>query len=253
MLTTLNVTNRIWAIPAILGQVKPLRELHERLREHLVPGDCLIYLGNYMGFGPSIVQTVDELLQFRASYTDVEIVHLRGAQEEMWVKLLEIQWAMRPAETFQWMMGHGVDATLRAYGGDPMEAPAKFRSGVVVTTRWTTLLREQFQSHAGHYEFLHSLASAGPTSNGKLLFVNAGINPSEPLEKQNDAFWWNIQGFENLSTRFEKFSFVIRGYDPARKGGRTGAQAICIDTATGSTGPLFATCFDPDGAIIERI
>ena len=73
MLTTLNVTNRIWAVPAILGQVKPLRELHERLREHLVPGDCLIYLGNYMGFGPSIVQTVDELLQFRASYTDVEI------------------------------------------------------------------------------------------------------------------------------------------------------------------------------------
>ena len=133
MLITLNAKERIWAVPAILGQAGALRELHARLQERLVPGDSLVYLGNYMGFGPLIAETVDELLRFRAACTGVEIAHLRGAQEEMWVKLLEIQWAMRPAETFQWMMEHGVAATLRAYGGDPSEAPAKFRSGVVVT------------------------------------------------------------------------------------------------------------------------
>ena len=52
---------------------------------------------------------------------------------------------------------------------------------------------------------------------------------------------------------FECFASVIRGYDAARKGGRSGPLAICIDTATGPTGPLSAPCFDPDGAIIERI
>ena len=253
MLITLNAKERIWAVPAILGQAEVLRELHARLQERLVPGDCLVYLGNYMGFGPLIAETVDELLRFRAACTGVEIAHLRGAQEEMWVKLLEIQWAMRPSETFKWMMEHGVGATLRAYGGDPSEASAKFRSGVVVTARWTTALRENFQSYSGHYEFLHGLASAVPTSNGKLLFVNAGIDPNKPLEKQNDAFWWNSRGFETLDAPFESFAFVIRGYDAARKGGRSGPLAICIDTATGPTGPLSATCFDPDGAIIERI
>ena len=92
-----------------------------------------------------------------------------------------------------------------------------------------------------------------PTSNGKLLLVNSGIDPNKPLEKQNDAFWWNSKGFETLDAAFESFAFVIRGYDAARKGGRSGPLAICIDTATGPTGPLSVTCFDPDGAIIERI
>ena len=52
MLITLNAAKRIWAVPSILGQAGVLRELHERLHDRLIPGDCLVYLGNYMGFGP---------------------------------------------------------------------------------------------------------------------------------------------------------------------------------------------------------
>ncbi|MBT3370595.1 MAG: hypothetical protein HOA08_12045 [Rhodospirillaceae bacterium] len=253
MLITLNVTQRIWAVPAILGQAAALRSLHGELQARLQAGDCLVYLGNYMGHGDAVAETVDELLRFRGDLDGVQVAHLRGAQEEMWVKLLEIQWAMRPIETFQWMMNHGIEATLRDYGGDPAEASSKFRAGVVVTTRWTTELRENFQSHSGHYEFLHSLASAAPTSDGRLLFVSAGIDPNKPLEKQNDAFWWNAAGFDGMSAPFEGFSFVIRGFDADHKGPWTGAHGISIDAASSPAGPLQATCFAPDGAVLENL
>ena len=253
MLMTLNETQRIWAVPAVLGQAAALRDLHAALRAELRPGDCLVYLGNYMGHGEAVVDTMDELLHFRAELKDIQVSHLRGAQEEMWVKLLEIQWAMRPIETFQWMMAHGVEATLRAYGGEAKDAHSKFRAGVVVTTRWTTEVREKFQDHPGHYEFLHGLASAAPTSNGKLLFVSAGIDMTRPLEKQNDAFWWNAAGFEAMATPFESFGFVVRGFDAAHKGMRTTSHSINIDAGTSVDGPLQATCFDPDGNILEHL
>jgi len=253
MLMTLNATQRIWAVPAVLGQADALRDLHTGLGGELRPGDCLVYLGNYMGHGPAVVETMDELLRFRAELKGVQVVHLRGAQEEMWVKLLEIQWAMRPIETFQWMMERGVEATLRAYGGDPTDGPSKFRAGVVVTTRWTTELRETFQDHPGHYEFLHSLASAAPTSDGKLLFVSAGIDPGLPLEKQNDAFWWNAKGFEAMAAPFEDFNFVIRGFDAAHKGFHSGRHTINIDAADNVAGPLQATCFAPDGSVVASL
>jgi len=253
MLITLNVTQRIWAVPAILGQAAALRSLHGELQARLQAGDCLVYLGNYMGHGDAVAETVDELLRFRGDLDGVQVAHLRGAQEEMWVKLLEIQWAMRPIETFQWMMNHGIEATLRDYGGDPAEASSKFRAGVVVTTRWTTELRENFQSHSGHYEFLHSLASAAPTSDGRLLFVSAGIDPNKPLEKQNDAFWWNAAGFEAMAARFETFAYVIRGFDAAHGGVQTAANSITIDAAENFDGPLRAMSFGPDGAILETL
>ncbi|MBT4489491.1 MAG: hypothetical protein HN732_13165 [Rhodospirillaceae bacterium] len=253
MLMTLNETQRIWAVPAVLGQAAALRDLHAALRAELRPGDCLVYLGNYMGHGEAVVDTMDELLHFRAELKDIQVSHLRGAQEEMWVKLLEIQWAMRPIETFEWMMERGVEATLRAYGGDPEDGPSKFRAGVVVTTRWTTELRENFQDHPGHYEFLHSLASAAPTSDGKLLFVSAGIDPALPLEKQNDAFWWNAAGFEAMAAPFEDFNFVIRGFDAAHKGHQTGPYTVNIDAAEGFAGPLQATCFDPGGNVVTSL
>ena len=253
MLITLNATQRIWAVPAILGQADALCALHAGLAEKLQPGDCLVYLGNYMGYGSKVVDTIDELLRFRKDLPGIQVTHLRGAQEEMWVKLLEIQWAMRPIETFQWMMAHGVEATLRAYGGEAKDAHSKFRAGVVVTTRWTTELREAFQDHPGHYEFLHGLASAAPTSDGQLLFVNAGIDPHQPLEKQNDAFWWNAAGFEAMAARFETFAYVIRGFDAAHGGVQTAANSITIDAAENFDGPLRAMSFGPDGAILETL
>ena len=59
---------RIWAIGSIHGEADKLAALHERLFSRLAPGDRLIYLGNYLGYGPAIIETVDEILSFRRKF-----------------------------------------------------------------------------------------------------------------------------------------------------------------------------------------
>ena len=69
--------------------------LHAVLWERFQAGDRLVYLGNYMGLGPDVIGTIDELISFRtatlcrAGMEPEDIVFLRGAQEEMWRKLLQ--------------------------------------------------------------------------------------------------------------------------------------------------------------------
>jgi len=59
---------------------------------------ALLYLGNYLGGGDPVT-TIDRLLAFRTyllaapgMFTS-DIVYLRGMQEEIWAKLLQIQFA----------------------------------------------------------------------------------------------------------------------------------------------------------------
>lgn len=257
MLVELSDISRVWAVGAVFGQADRLRTLHRELVGHLQPGDKLIYLGNYLGHGPAIVSTVDEVLQFQRHMATEgplaasDIVHLRGAQEEMWAKLLQIQWAMQPDDTFAWMMANGAEATLRAYGGDPASATSKFRAGVLVTARWTTELREGFQRHPGHDPFLHRLASAAAADG--LLFVSAGLDPKRPLAKQNDRFWWGSTAFEEIDGPYENYRLVVRGYDRARKGVIIGEHAASIDAGCGFGGTLAAVCFSADGSMLERL
>src|SRR5215471_3558447 len=86
---------RIWAIAAIHGDVERLTALHDKLSQRIRATDRVVYLGNYMGVGPSVRAVVDELIEFRRwllarprSFAS-DVAFLRGAQEEMWSKLLQ--------------------------------------------------------------------------------------------------------------------------------------------------------------------
>ena len=66
-------------------------------------GDRLVYLGNYLGYAPHVRETVDELLAFRSAFLALppyadpnDIVYLRGSQEEIWQKILQLQFAQNP-------------------------------------------------------------------------------------------------------------------------------------------------------------
>jgi serine/threonine protein phosphatase 1 len=258
MLVSLGQPARIWAIPAILGHASKLVRVHNLLFDAIDRDDRLIYLGNYMGYGPDVDTTLDEVLQFRhrliehKEMPENHIVHLRGAQEEMWVKLLQIQWAMLPDEAFDWMMAHGVEATLRAYGGHPGDAPAKFRAGVVMTTRWTSELRENFTDREGHYPFIHGLASAAYTQDRQLLFASAGVDPSKPLDQQNDAFWWGSARFEGMSAPFDGFRTVVRGFDSEHRGIAVKPPLVSLDGGCGFGGELIATCLSSNSEVLEQ-
>lgn len=257
MLLSLPQLKRIWVIAPIFGRATLLKRLHSTLVQRLSGEDGLVYLGNYLGHGPEITETIDEILAFRGQiskdlgWSANRIVFLRGAQEEIWVKLLQIQWALKPDETFQWLMKNGAQATLKAYGGDPDEATAKFRSGVVVTTRWTSQLRENFECHEGHYNFIHSLASAVLSWDRQLLFVAAGLDPNRSLEKQNDLFWWSSPVFESNPQPYSGFTKIIRGDDPNQNGPVLEGPVISLND--GFTGRLFAVCLLSDGTLVDHI
>src|SRR5260221_5793000 len=178
---------RVWAVASIHGEVDRLIHLHDRLAERIVVGDRLVYLGNYLGRGPAVAATIDCLLDFRRWLITAptmfvsDVVFLRGAQEEMWRKLLQLQFPANPREVYGWMLNHGLGPTIAAYGIDPESGLAQARAGVVQLTRWTNQLRAAVKGRPGHEALMAALRRAAYRDDGALLFVHAGADPARPL------------------------------------------------------------------------
>ena len=255
----LRLAKRIWAVAAIHGESTRLETLHEALWPRLGPGDRLVYLGNYMGRGPDAVGVIDRLLYFRRAMLTLpgmepgDVVYLRGAQEEMWQKLLQIQFASDPHEVLDWLLGHGIGATLEAYGASAQGGRQAFREGTLAVTRWTGELRAAMRRHRGHDLLLSALRRAAYTENHGLLFVHAGVDPHRPLGEQRDTLWWGSGYFDQMNEPFEDFRLVVRGYDRDRGGTRIGPVSATIDDGCGFGGALAACCFTPDGEVLDRI
>jgi len=258
MLATLAGGGRIWAVAAIHGEVRRLKLLHGRLERLLQPGDRLVYLGGYLGLGPSVIETVDELLLFRRFFIarpDVpleSIVFLRGAQEEMWQKLLQLQFAAAPAEVLRWMEAHGIGPTIAAYGGSVAEGLAAAAEGVVALTRWTSALRQGMNRFDGHTQLMSSLKHAALTDDGSLLFVHAGVDPNRRVETQRDLYWWGHPAFETLAQPYDGFRLVVRGQAPNGPGLNVGDPVVTLDAGCGKGGPLMAACLE-DGVVTQLV
>ena len=96
---TLRRCRRIWAVASIHGDAERLAGLHDALAQRLTQGDRIVYLGNYLGRGSQVRATVDQLIAFRrwviaqSGMFAADVVFLRGCQEEMWQKLLQLQFS----------------------------------------------------------------------------------------------------------------------------------------------------------------
>lgn len=247
---------RIWAVSAVHGEAQRLVRLHDAIGERFRDGDRLVYLGNYLGHG-NVAATIEELLDFRCRVLGrrhgfaCDVVFLRGAQEEMWQKLLQLQFAPNPGALLQWMVANGIEATVNAYGADLRHGFAATRDGPRTITRWTSALRTAINASPGHAMWFSSLRHAAFTSEGGLLFVHAAVEPSRPLAAQADAFWWGACDILDLGKPFEGFRRVIRGYDRQQRGVVECNYAISLDAGAGRGGPLIAACFDDYGRILE--
>ena len=249
---------RIWAVGAIHGEVDRLSALHDRIAQHFVAGDRLVYLGNFIGHGGAIVDTVNELLTFRREALALpgmmvtDLVYLRGAQEEMWQKLLQLQFAPNPAEVLSWMLRQGVEATLTAYGGRPEEGLKAARDGAVQLTRWTNRLREAIRGSDGHSNLYTVLKRAAFCDSGVLL-VSAGLDVDRPLAAQGDSFWWGGSRFAMIDRPYETFDRVVRGYDAANAGVQITDHTASLDGGCGRGGTLAAALLAADGGLLELI
>jgi serine/threonine protein phosphatase 1 len=249
---------RVWAVPAIHGEAARLAALHAALEGRFEPGDRLVYLGNYFGHGADIAAMLDELLRFRRLVLArplmfaFDLVYLRGGQEEMWQKLLQLQFAVNPRQVFDWMLGQGADATIRAYGGDPARGRLAMAEGPMAIGRWTGELRQRMAARPGHQVLMTTLRRAAQTDDGRLLFVHAGLDPARPLAEQGDRLWWGHAGWAKITAPYAGFSRVIRGYGRDAQADPSD-HALTIDAGCGFGGPLAAVCLAPNGEILEHI
>ena len=82
----------------------------------------MVFLGNIIGFGKYPTETLSSAINMRNYLLSKfflktqDIIFLRGAQEEMFIKLLQLQTAPNPQDIVQWMFEHGVDKTADSYG-----------------------------------------------------------------------------------------------------------------------------------------
>jgi serine/threonine protein phosphatase 1 len=251
---------RIWAVASVHGEAERLQRLHDQIAERIADGDRIVYLGNYIGRGSAIAATIDELLDFRRRVLArpygfaCDIAYLRGAQEEMWQKLLQLQFAPNPGEVLAWMVREGVDATIAAYGGELRQGFAAARDGPRTMTRWTSGLRNAMNASPGHTKLFAGLRHAALTDDDRLLFVHAGLDPSRPLAAQGDAFWWSErEDILDLAAPFAGFRRVIRGFDRRRRGLVEREFVLSLDAGPGRGGPLLAAAIAPDGAVQQLL
>ncbi len=244
---------------SVHGEARRLERLHRALAPRLAAGDRIVYLGNMIGRGPAISETLGALMGFRTAVLagqhsfSCDLAYLRGSQEEMWQKLLQIQFATDPAATLEWMLDQGVGPTLEAYGSSPDDARRHASGGAVGLTRWTQGLREAMQARPGHTAFFASLRRAAFTDDGTLLFVNTGLDPGRPLEAQRDSFWWSSAGFDRVAEPYGTYQLIVRGYDPGHPGLKVTTHTATVDAGCGFGGPLLAACVVPTGEIVETL
>ena len=139
-----------------------------------------------------------------------DIVFLRGAQEEMFLKLLQLQTAPNPSDIIRWMFEHGVDKTIESYGFDKDEIVSISNQGTMSINRLTQSIKNVVSKNSAHNEYFLNLRHAAFSDTKKILFVNRGVDVSRPLSAQNDCFWWGYQNFSLINKPYNSFLRIVR-------------------------------------------
>tara|TARA_B100000579_G_C22806792_1_gene842969 strand:- start:860 stop:1672 length:813 start_codon:yes stop_codon:yes gene_type:complete len=208
----------IWAIGSIHSSLDSFQSIKNYILSNFNKGDKLIFLGNIIGFGNKSREIISDVLKlrfdlmarFKLNHEDV--VFLRGAQEEMFSKLLQLQIAPNPIEIIDWIFNHGVDQTVMSYNFDPKEFKNVVTQGTIQINKLTSKLNHQISTLPGHKEFFSNLKHAAYSETKEVLFVNRGVDLSRPLSAQNDCFWWGYQNFSLIKKPYNTFNRIVRGY-----------------------------------------
>ncbi|MEI6560314.1 MAG: hypothetical protein WCO00_18095 [Rhodospirillaceae bacterium] len=254
---------------AVHAEIRRLVKLHDDLGSRFQPGDRLVYLGNMIGRSPHALETIEELLMFRRALLAVpglfetDIVYLRGGQEEMWQKLLQLQLAPNPREIMAWMLSQGLGATLESYGSSADQARAVARDSARSIARFTGGLRETMRKAPGHEPLFSALRRAAFTGSpdlppkeggqGGVLLVSAGFDIERSFEAQGDAFWWGSAPFARIDRHYGGFARIVRGHDPAGGGFVMTKYTLTVDAGCGGGGPLVCACLSSAGELLESL
>ena len=215
----LKSSNKIWAIGSIHSNLKSFSLIKKFILNNFEKTDKLIFLGNVIGLGENSKETLNSVIDLRFNLMSKfklkpeSIVFLRGAQEEMFSKLLQLQLAPNPTEIVEWMFDHGVNETVKSYGFSEQEVRNVASSGTLKISKWTSNLNKILQKNLGHTEYFLNLKHAAYSHSKKILFVNRGVDITRPLSAQNDCFWWGFQNFSSIQQPYKTYLRIVRGYE----------------------------------------
>ena len=182
------------------------------------------------------------------------IIFLRGAQEEMFSKILQLQIAPNPNEIVNWIFEHGVNKTLQSYGYSDDDVLNIASSGTVSISKWTKKLNRTIIQNPGHKEYFLNLKHAAYSSSKKILFVNRGVDITRPLSAQSDCFWWGYQNFSRINCPYNSFIRIVRGYQSNQNNELENAKNNVICTLFKqplSNQKIYAGIFRENGEILE--
>jgi len=211
-------TNRIWAVGSLHSSINSFQSIKKYISTNFKSGDKLIFLGNLIGYNNQSKEIITDVLSLRfnlmANFNldPEDVVFLRGAQEEMFSKLLQLQIAPNPREIIDWIFSHGVDQTLVSYNFEPDQFRNIATQGAIQINKLTSKLNKKISETPGHKEFFSNLKHAAFNSGMEVLFVNRGVDLSRPLSAQNDCFWWGYQNFSIINKPYSTFKRIVRGY-----------------------------------------
>tara|TARA_A100001011_G_scaffold386795_1_gene463344 strand:+ start:2789 stop:3601 length:813 start_codon:yes stop_codon:yes gene_type:complete len=212
-------TNKIWAIGSIHSNLNSFSSIKKYILNNFNADDILIFLGNIIGLGDDSKETLNSVLDLRFNLMSKfklkpeSIIFLRGAQEEMFSKLLQLQLAPNPSEIVNWMFEHGVNKTIISYGFSEDEVRNITTSGAIKISKWTSSLNKALYNNSGHTQYFLNLKHAAYSHTKKILFVNRGVDITRPLSAQNDCFWWGFQNFSKIQEPYNTFLRIVRGYE----------------------------------------
>ena len=211
--------SKIWAVGSVHSNFNAFSSIKKFILNNFESEDKLIFLGNIIGLGNNSKETLTSVIDLRFKLMSKfklkpeSIVFLRGAQEEMFSKLLQLQLAPNPTEIIEWMFDHGVNETIKSYGFSENEVKSIASSGTMNISKWTTSLNKTLQNNLGHIQYFLNLKHAAYSHTKKILFVNRGVDITRPLSAQNDCFWWGFQNFSSINRPYKTFLRIVRGYE----------------------------------------
>ncbi len=216
-------SNKIWAIGSIHSRLESFESVKDYILDKFEKNDCLVFLGNIIGLGAESKKTLSSVIDLRNKIMSkffldpTKIIFLRGSQEEMFLKLMQLQTAPNPLDIINWMFNHGVDATIKSYGFDIEDLKDVSTRGTLAISKWTSTLNKKISESPGHRQYFIHLKHAAYSSTKKILFLNRGVDISRPLSAQNDCFWWGYQNFSSLNKPYNTFIRIVRGYKSSEK------------------------------------
>ena len=237
------------ALKALCAKIDTYKAKHPN--KHIIE----VFLGDYVNRGPQSKEVLDFLIERSRLQDGVKRVFLAGNHDVAFRRILKETHKHKTISTTEEMFyDFGGPETLASYGV-PMRT---FRfpergsthhivrgSSLYIDRTCLNIMRDELvaQVPASHLLFLEKMKTS--YSNGKYLFVHAGIDPSVPLAEQDRDYVRGLNSkarkFPNQKGRLEDDMVVVHGHTIAPEPYHTRNQ-IGVDTGVYKPGHGNITC-----------